>query len=83
MWNVFPQNIKTKTPRSKINKYMKLCFGPKCNCNVCKLIRRFFVSVWVVFFLQTFTIHRTAGESGGYFFNSSVSLSSASQTLRH
>ena len=28
-------------------------------------------------------IHRTAGEEGGYLFNSPVSLPPASQTLRH
>ena len=35
------------------------------------------------FLLHTFTIHRTAGERGGYLFNSSLPLPSASQTLRH
>ena len=31
----------------------------------------------------TFMIHRTAGEGGGYLFNSSLPLLPASQTLRH
>ena len=35
------------------------------------------------FISRTRTIHRTAGEGGGYFFNSSVPLPPASQTLRH
>ena len=35
------------------------------------------------FLSQTFTNHRTAGEGRGHFFNSSVPLPTASQTLRH
>ena len=35
------------------------------------------------FFSRRFRNHRTAGEGGGYFFNSSLPLSPASQTLRH
>ena len=35
------------------------------------------------FLLQPFTNHRTARERGGHFFNSSLPLTSASQTLRH
>ena len=35
------------------------------------------------FLSRTFTIHSTAGEVGGFLFNSSLSLSPASQTLRH
>ena len=35
------------------------------------------------FLSRTFTIHRTAGEGGGYLFNSSLPLAPASQTLRH
>ena len=34
-------------------------------------------------FSRTFTNHRTAGEGGGHFFNSSLPLPPASQTLRH
>ena len=34
-------------------------------------------------FSRTFTIHRTAGEWGGYLFNSSLLLPSASHTLRY
>ena len=49
---------------------------------------QFTISSIVVFFClgflsQTFTIERTAGEEGGYFFNSSLSLPPTSQTLRH
>ena len=35
------------------------------------------------FLSRTFTIHGTAGEGGGYLFNSSLPLPPASQTLRH
>ena len=35
------------------------------------------------FLSRTFTIHRAAGEGGGYLFNSSLPLSHTSQTLRH
>ena len=35
------------------------------------------------FLSRTFTIHETAGEGGGYLFNSSLPLPPASQTLRH
>ena len=35
------------------------------------------------FLSRTFTIHRAAGEGGGYYFNSSLPLPPASQTLRH
>ena len=35
------------------------------------------------FLSQTFTNHRTAGEGGEHFFNSSLLLPPASQTLRH
>ena len=35
------------------------------------------------FLSQTFIIHRTAGEGGVYFFNSSLPVLPVSQTLRH
>ena len=38
-------------------------------------------SIWV-FLSRPFTIHRTAGEGGRHFFNSSLPLPSTSQTLR-
>ena len=38
---------------------------------------------YLSFYSQTFTIHGTVGERGGYFFKSSLPLSPASQTLRH
>ena len=42
-----------------------------------------FFYIYMDFFSRTFTIHRTAGEKGGYLFNSSLRLPLASQTLRH
>ena len=35
------------------------------------------------FLSRTFTNHRTSGEGGGHFINSSLPLPPASQTLRH
>ena len=43
--------------------------------------RHFFF--YVGFHSRTFTNHKTAGEGGGYFITSSLSLPPASQTLRH
>ena len=47
----------------------------------------FFLFLFIYFYLgflsRTVTIHRTAGEGGGYFFESSLPLSPASQILRH
>ena len=45
----------------------------------------FRISFFYLGFLSqiTFTNHRTAGEGGGHFFNSSLPLPSASQTLKH
>ena len=45
------------------------------------LIVQFFF--YLGFLSQTFMIHRTAGEGGGYFFNSPLPLPPDSQTLRH
>ena len=43
--------------------------------------------VYIFFYLgflsQPFMNHRTVGEGGGHFFNSSLPLPPASQTLRH
>ena len=43
----------------------------------------FLFSFCLGFLSWTFTIHRIAGEGGGYLFNSSIRLSPASRTLRH
>ena len=47
------------------------------------LDKYFFFFSYLGFLSRTFTIHRTAGEGGGYLFNSSLPLPPASQTLRH
>ena len=46
-----------------------------------KLLWFFFL--YLGFLSRTFTIHRTAGEGGGYFFKSALPLPPASKTLRH
>ena len=49
-----------------------------------KLIKKsFFFSFYLGFLSQPFTNHRTAGDEGGHFFNFSLPLPPASQTLRH
>ena len=42
-----------------------------------------FFLFYLGFLSRTFTNHRTAGEGGGHFFNSSLPLPPALQTLRH
>ena len=43
----------------------------------------FFFFFYLGFLSRAFTIHGTAGEGGGYLFNSSLPLPPASQALRH
>ena len=45
--------------------------------------KKFFFFLYLGFLSRTFRIHGTAGEGGGYLFNSSLPLPPASQTLRH
>ena len=45
--------------------------------------RNLYIFFYLGFLSRTFTIHETAGEGGGYLFNSSLPLPPASQTLRH
>ena len=53
------------------------------HCWLCSYVFvNFFTSI-CVFLSRTFTNHRTAGEWGEHFFNSSLPLPPASQTLRH
>ena len=43
-----------------------------------------YIYIYIYFYLsRPFTNHRTAGEGGEHFFNSSLPLPPASQTLRH
>ena len=46
-------------------------------------VTNFFFFFYLGFLSRTFTIHETAGEGGGYLFNSSLPLRPASQTLRY
>ena len=57
-------------------------------CNKNTLLSQCFRRVKVIFSYlgfhsQTFTNHKTAGERGGYLFNSFLPLTPASQTFRH
>ena len=54
---------------------------PDCNNPPVVLTNSTFFSLG--FISQTFTIHRTAGERGGYLFNSSLPLPPTSQALGH
>ena len=81
IFNTFFSNIVSKL---KIAEYAncdiklrktKLYFLSKKNC--CKFF------LYLGFLSRTFTIHRTAVESGGYLFNSPLPLPPASQTLRY
>ena len=51
--------------------------------NIVKIILKFFFFSYLGFLLRTFTNHRTAEEGGGHFFNSSLPVPLASQTLRY
>ena len=50
---------------------------------ICFAFLFFFFFFYQRFVSRLFTNHRTAGEGGGYFFNSSLPLRPASQTLTH
>ena len=52
------------------------------NVRILCLLTNDFFSIWD-FLSRSFTNHRTTGEGGGHFFNSSLPLLPASQTLRH
>ena len=60
---------------------LQLLTGDKQKADTKKKIYIFFF--YLGFLSRTFTIHGTAGEGGGYLFNSSLPLPPASQTLRH
>ena len=49
----------------------------------CQNSKQLFLFFYLALLSPTFTNYRTAGEGGGHFFNSSLSLPPASQTLRH
>ena len=78
-----PETLKLLGIKTIFDKYtvQKVNFSIMDFCSKCE------VRIWSHFFFylgflsRTFTIHRTAGEVGGYFFNSSLPLPPASQTL--
>ena len=51
--------------------------------NIFIVLGAFFFFFYLGFLSRPFTNHRTAGEGGGHFFNSSLPLPPVSQTLRH
>ena len=51
--------------------------------NIIYIFVYIYIYVFSLFFSRTFTMHRTAGEGGGYLFNISLPLPLTSQTLRH
>ena len=53
------------------------------NYKLCYSKLNFFFFFYLGFLLQPFTNHRTAGEAGEHFYNSSLPLPPASRTLRH
>ena len=61
--------------------HVKDCF--KMNDKKMSKKSEYIFFVYLGFLSRTFMIHRTAGEGGGYLFNSSLPLSPASETLRH
>ena len=64
--------LNTKTLKMIIDVQVFFCF--------CCFLFFFF---YMAFLSQTFMMYRTAGEGGGYLFNSSLPLPPTSQTLRH
>ena len=71
--------IKTKGKQLKVKTETEKLKSKTNTFNHMKLIFFFYLG----FFSQPFTNHGTAGEGGGHFFNSSLPLPPASQTLRH
>ena len=62
---------------------LQLLTGDKQKADTKKNIYIYIFFFYLGFLSRTFTIHGTAGEGGGYLFNSSLPLPPASQTLRH
>ena len=70
-----------KTSRRSSSTYTESLFLHVVNHNLPYLFSCFFFCL--VFLSRIFTIHRTAGEGGGYLLISFLPLPPASQTLRH
>ena len=72
-------NIEFCTNKTALQFQTKLRFQDTLS----EIILFFFFVFYLGCLSLTFTNHRTAGERGGHFFNSSLPLPPASQTLRH
>ena len=78
-----------KSVRSKWKKKQKQSSYDTVELFIVKFERVFQLEIFLGFFLflgllsRTVTIRKTAGEGGGYLFNSSLPLPPASQTLNH
>ena len=70
-----------------LNLWLLLCANNSTVVNMSSFNIQTFCTNWFFVYLgflsRTFANHRTAGEGGGHFFNSSLPLPSASQTFRH
>ena len=75
-------SILTKEVLEKVWKIYLLTIKTPAIICACRMSKSNFF-FYLGFLSRTFTNHRTAGEGGGHFLNSSLPLSSASQTLRH
>ena len=80
--------LSTKMLTLKLTMLLALTSASRCS-EIRHLDTRFYTKSERIFFYhlgflsQPFTNHRTAGEGEGHFFNSSLPLPPASQTLRH
>ena len=74
-------NQKSKKASCIIFKYFTK-YGMRL-LNLMMIILQFFFFFYLGFLSRTFTIHGTAGEGGGYVFNSSLPFPPASETLKH
>ena len=69
--------------RKKLNMRNKLVMSRLVQINQPCSFFLFFFFFYLGCLSRTFSNHRTAGEGGGLFFNSSLPLPPASRTLRH
>ena len=79
------KTLNVKLSNSQLNKLKSgIKNGTEITSNLSTNVIVFFFFFFCLGFLsRPFTNHRTAGEGGGYFFNSSLPLPPALQTLRH
>ena len=76
-------NILRETPLNKIRNIHNAILEENKNRTVYIVISKTKVFFYLGFLSQTFMNHRTAGEGGGYLFNSPLPFPLASQTLGH